>query len=161
MKRASNIQFLAGFAIFISLTFTVVKADVNGSYTHKHLADIYDPSQGEWSTYETFDILVLEKINEQLLSFCFELYFTNGHQCVMQNKAKWVGHNRYEYMKQDAENEAAACRLHINLGNEVIGLEDIGDNCREIYCGARGVIEGVEFDRSSKVKQALECGFKY
>ncbi len=161
MKQTISSLFLMGCCIFSSFALASSQSDVNGSYTHKHKADVYDPDKEEWSSFETSDILVLKKTSDRNLHFCFELYFTNGHQCVMEDNAKWVGENRYEYLEHDAESRATECRLVIHVGTDRIKLQDMGANCREKYCGARGVIDGVEFNRSSKGKEDLECGIKY
>ncbi len=160
-KRVRHLRLLLGFVLISTTAATLSQADISGSYVNPHRANAYDPDKDEWSSYEISDILVLQQNNEGDLHFCFELYFTNGHQCVMQADARRVEQNRYEYLARDPGTNAVECRLTIYLTAQTITLRDMDASCQAIYCGARGIIDGNDFDRATKTTEELNCGFKY
>jgi hypothetical protein len=111
-----------------------------GDYRRQHRVFVFHGNEPVETEVE--DRLSLDATGTGGLRFAFRLIDNNGESCEMEGVAV-ARSGRFEYRSPEQ------CTLQIRkLGNEVL-VEDVGDNCRERYCGDRASIGRVAFGIAS------------
>jgi hypothetical protein len=71
--------------------------------------------------------------------------FEHGQRCELE--ADLIFSDGHLMARTEGLDPNAACELILHPRYASIVLEDIGQRCREVYCGARGTLDGVRFKR--------------
>jgi hypothetical protein len=75
--------------------------------------------------------------------FHTHLEWANGHSCDLAGVAGAAPDGSLEYRKPSLEGQT--CLFRIRVTKDGLMFEDEGGACRMISCGARGMLDGVEF----------------
>jgi hypothetical protein len=141
-----NCTFLFIFLFWIIIYNPSAAQTITGQYSNTHIISYLDIDG--WVETEVSDTLVLTELQDDSLHFEFYLVHTNGHTCWMDGIAAKID-SVYEYKEIfDEEYESGECKLHIIITNSEIILKDIDGGCRFWYCGMRGYINGITFNRN-------------
>lgn len=133
-------------------TYTNVPDNIDGNYVLIRNNVIFNGK--DWDPIKTTDCLLLKRGKDNEVEFRFNLIQTNAHLCTMSGIATAEADQlKYFSDSADGENE---CQLSIKFKSNTIELIDIGNQCRQLYCGARGAISGNQFLRSSKTNDTCK-----
>ncbi|HCU85476.1 hypothetical protein [Methylophilus sp. UBA6697] len=89
----------------------------------------------------TDDLVIGDKTNQNL-KFWFYIYGANFHICSASGVAEKLEKNTYQYQVSDT-----SCQLKLTFKSNHATLEDIGGNCRDLFCGSRGNIGKTAFHK--------------
>ncbi len=70
-----------------------------------------------------------------------KLYYANGHTCRLNKDGDWEG-DRLIFIADGLEPNRS-CKLEASFTPGHIRLSDEGQRCAQVYCGARGKLDGV------------------
>lgn len=125
----------------------------DGEYldTHKVLADADTEEMADVT--DCFSVWTFE---DGSIEFGLELNFDLDHSCAMHGEAKpRSGSWAYEGSK---ETDDEGCVLWINFTKDYIELKDKTGDCREVWCGMRGNLDGTRFPLKNKRADTQKCG---
>jgi len=115
---------------------------IAGRYGRHFLNGLVDGSH-----YWSDDVLEIVRLDPRRAYFRAELQFYNGHECSISGIAHSDG-NGLVYREPDPNTDGAHCTLHIRETPTGVRLED--DHSCQDHCGARGTLNGDDFDRKSR-----------
>ena len=97
------------------------------------------------SKFTSEDILKIKRASKSEFYFTLDLNFYNGHTCSMRGLAKYRKNGTFIFV--DTKNNTAnyQCLLQFTVTSKGIKTFDITNQCREMYCGARGGLNTDEF----------------
>jgi uncharacterized protein len=134
--------------------------DIFGNYSFQRDNFLYNPDKRTDEPVKTEDCLTLKPSKGNSIHFSFNLVGANGHTCSMEGDAVFTG-SAYQSVSDAADVDAPKnCKLQIHIKRNTIVLEDVDGACREYFCGARAVIDGVEFGRKQKVPKECKQWFQ-
>ena len=90
----------------------------------------------------TDELVIGDKTNKNL-KFWFYIYGANFHICSASGVAESLEKNTYKYQVSES-----SCQLKLTFKSNHATLEDIGGNCRELFCGSRGIIGKITFHKA-------------
>jgi hypothetical protein len=117
-------------------------ARIAGRYGHHFLNGLVDGSH-----YWSDDVLEIVPLDARRAYFRAELQFYNGHQCSIFGIAH-AEDDGLVYREPETNTDGGHCVLHIRETAGGVRLED-DQSCHD-HCGARGTLNGIDFDRKSR-----------
>ncbi|HEX5183029.1 MAG TPA: hypothetical protein VFW19_07740 [Allosphingosinicella sp.] len=117
-------------------------AAIAGRYGRHFLNGLVDGSR-----YWSDDVLEIVRLDPRRAYFRAELQFYNGHQCSISG----IAHSEpgdLVYREAETNTDGGHCMLHIRPTPAGVRLVD--DHSCQDHCGARGTLNGVDFDRGSR-----------
>lgn len=99
------------------------------------------------STYWSDDVLEIVKLDPRRAYVRTRLNFYNGHECSIFGIAH-AERDALVYREREPNGEGGHCVLRISATRGGVRLDD-GGSCHD-HCGARGGLNGVDFDRKSR-----------
>lgn len=99
------------------------------------------------STFWSDDVLEIVRLDPRRAYFRAELQFYNGHECSISG----IAHSEpggLVYQERETNTDGGHCTLHIRRTPTGVRLED--DHSCQDHCGARGTLNGDDFDRKSR-----------
>lgn len=143
----SYLVFILPALIFISLnTFGSDSIQLNVRYSQN--VDVRLSEEPETPNI-VMDFIEIGKNNDGKVAFKFWLNQSNGHVCRLSGVSEIVDDRHLEYSEY-MKYIKSTCVLKIYEAGDSIVIEDIGDECRKNYCGARGGIWKTSLPLSSK-----------
>ena len=120
-------------------------ASLTGTYTREHEVGILDGE--DYVPTPTADRLVLVEDGDSL-RVTFSLVRTNAHLCgwsgaMAPEAGGWVSREALD------RSDAATCTLRLEVAADTLTLRDEDWECRRYLCGARALIDGATFARST------------
>ena len=97
--------------------------------------------------YWSDDVLEIVRLDPGRAYFRAELQFFNGHQCSISGIAHSEG-GGLVYREPETNADGGHCVLHIRETAKGVRLDD--DHSCQDHCGARGTLNGDDFDRKSR-----------
>jgi uncharacterized protein len=129
--------------------------DIFGNYQVTRDNYIYNPDTGKDEPAKSTDCLTIKKARDGRIYFSFILVGANGHTCGMEGEAVFRD-NAYQAITEGNDPDYPKnCKLKIRVKRNTILLEDPNNGCRELFCGVRASISGVEFGRRQQTQK--EC----
>ncbi|MEO0559936.1 MAG: hypothetical protein AAF170_17345 [Bacteroidota bacterium] len=121
-------------------------AGLTGTYTSDHEIRVFNGDEFVPET-ATDRLALIERADS--LDVSLVLLFDNYHICEMHTRMSREGTGWVSILEPEFADETT-CTLQLEVGAEVLSLRDETGSCRRTYCGARGVIDGATFDRSTR-----------
>jgi hypothetical protein len=141
MKKAFLLLCVA-FAAVAAGPAAFDPARIAGRYSHHFLNGLVDGSH-----YWSDDVLEIVPLDPQRAYFRAELQFYNGHSCSIFGVAHAEA-GGLVYREPQANMDGGHCVLHIRETATGVRLED-DQSCHD-HCGARGTLNGDDFDRKGR-----------
>ncbi|MEM6327423.1 MAG: hypothetical protein AAF791_09930 [Bacteroidota bacterium] len=118
---------------------------LTGTYTNEHPISAFDGTDFVPETV-TDRLAVIDRGDS--LEVSFTLLHTNYHICewhgtMAREDGRWVSREPMDYVD-------GTCTLGLDVAADTLTLRDEDWICRRAYCGARGVIDGTQFARSTR-----------
>ncbi|HEX4737176.1 MAG TPA: hypothetical protein VH331_06420 [Allosphingosinicella sp.] len=140
--RKAVLLLCAGLASAAAGPAAFDPARIAGRYSHHFLNGLVDGSK-----YWSDDVLEIVPLDSRRAYFRAELQFYNGHQCSIFGVAR-AEPGGLVYREPEANTDGGRCVLHIRETRTGVRLAD-DQSCRD-HCGARGSLNGDDFDRKSR-----------
>jgi hypothetical protein len=141
MKKAI-LLLCAGAALTAAGAAAFDPARIAGRYGHHFLNGLVDGSH-----YWSDDVVEIVRLDPRRAYVRAELQFYNGHQCSISGIAHVDGGGLL-YREAEPNTDGGHCMLRIGETRTGVRLED-GGSCKD-HCGARGSLNGIDFDRRSR-----------
>lgn len=106
-----------------------------------------------YEIHDVEDTLEIQQRDKKTIEFRFNLIQSNAHLCTMgETEDGSVLQATYEadkdaYVFYESEPDWYDCELRIHINDQQVRLEDVENQCRLAYCGARAGIDGTVFVR--------------
>lgn len=111
--------------------------------------------------YTSENRFLLMPVSPVTAYFDLHLEWANGHSCALSGIADVTSPQILTYSTPSILEKT--CTFNINLGTQKFSFSDSNGACRLISCGARGLLDGVEFEygmvekiEPSKVKKTSD-----
>ncbi len=130
---------------------------LSGRYTMKMEIGMFNPDEEDFETVEVENCLTLRELPDDSVEYSALMLFTNAHICELSGVATLTDEGFYRHVVE--EEFFGKCILDLHIDDEQIRLGDESGTCRQIYCGARGHLDGMAFPRDSQAPQGeSSCG---
>lgn len=116
---------------------------VEGSYEYTFPNRLMDGTQ-----YTSKNQLLIMRDSQNTAYFNTHLDWANGHSCDLAGIADIKSQSTLVYRVSSIMNKT--CRFEINIQSNKIVFGDKDGACRLISCGARGMLDEVEFELKSR-----------
>ncbi|MEM1057099.1 MAG: hypothetical protein AAGI52_16375 [Bacteroidota bacterium] len=125
---------------------TAPEVPLTGSYSDDVAIQVFNGEDWEPSNV-TNRLAVIERGDS--LDVSLALLFTNAHICewhgsMTQEDGHWTSRETLDF------GDERDCVLRLDVRADSLLLRDEGGVCRQAYCGARGVLDGIGFARSTR-----------
>lgn len=94
--------------------------------------------------YTSANRFLLMPVSPVTAYFDLHLEWANGHSCALSGIADTTSPQIMTYSTPSILEKT--CTFNINLGTQKFSFSDSNGACRLISCGARGLLDGVEFE---------------
>jgi len=94
--------------------------------------------------YTSENRFLLMSVSPVTAYFDLHLEWANGHNCALSGIADVTSPQIMTYSTPSILEKT--CTFNINLGTQEFSFSDSNGACRLISCGARGLLDGVEFE---------------
>lgn len=116
-----------------------------GDFYREHTIGYFDGERKRESL--VIDQLSVRALGGDRLALAIEVYADNGHECRLEGELHrqdqtWAFREAYEL-----DGQSYCCRLLVHPTDDGVVLEDVDHACRLFYCGMRGRLDGLRFER--------------
>lgn len=112
---------------------------LQGAYKESFQNAMMDGTQ-----YTSENRFLLMPVSPVTAYFDLHLEWANGHSCALSGIADAISPQILTYSTPSILEKT--CTFNINLGPKKFSFSDSNGACRLISCGARGLLDGVEFE---------------
>jgi hypothetical protein len=116
---------------------------VEGVYKHR-----FENGDVNGRKYVSEDVLEIVPLSSDRAYVRLRLNFYNGHLCALSGVAH-VQDKALVY-RPVAPAINGPCELRLEASSDKITFADRDDHCREVYCGARGMLRGMSLPAASR-----------